>query len=143
MTEEWRNVPGYPGYRVSSFGRVMSSRKGTRVLKASAIAKGKRHLAVLLYDGTGRAGRKTELVHRLVLRAFVGEPPFPEARALHRNDVADDNRVDNLYWGSDSDNGYDRFRNSGGHTEETKRRISEATKGRTPWNKGAMTYYEA
>lgn len=52
----------------------------------------------------------TRTVQSLVLEAFVG--PRPEGLlALHRNDDCRDNRVENLYWGTRTDNQHDRVRN--------------------------------
>ena len=138
MSVSWRDVPGYEGrYQVSSEGAVVSTvgRKPRR-LKPRPLAKGKSHVSVNLYDGSGLSGRKHHLVHRLVLLAVVGPPPSRDHRGLHRNDVGDDNRLDNLYWGTDSDNQNDRVLNGYRHSEVTRQRISDATKGRSAWNKG-------
>jgi hypothetical protein len=51
------------------------------------------------------------LVARAMLLAFVGPPPNGKNRACHRNDVPTDDRIDNLYWGSASDNVLDAVRN--------------------------------
>lgn len=67
------------------------------------------HVFVKLRDG-GRETRRG--VHILVLEAFVG--PRPEGHwGLHRNDVPDDNRVENLYWGTPGQNGADSVANLG------------------------------
>lgn len=50
------------------------------------------------------------MVHRLVLLAFVGPCP-EEQEALHWNDVADDNWLENLRWGTSSENHADAARN--------------------------------
>lgn len=116
--EEWRPVIGYEGlYSVSNTGRVRSE---TRKVKTSAGVReyrgrvlkpfwnSGRHLAVTLSDKGTR--RKKWLVHRLVLAAFVGPPP-EGYEGCHVNDVGDDNRVENLYWGTPSDNMNDRVKN--------------------------------
>lgn len=50
------------------------------------------------------------MVHRLVLLAFRGEPKKGE-EARHLNDQREDARLENLEWGSRSENLYDRGRN--------------------------------
>lgn len=101
--EEWRPVVGWEGlYEVSSLGRVKSNRK---ILNPTRFPTG--HLTVTLY---GNGGATPSLVHRLVAQAFIPNPdnlPF----VLHWDDVPGDNRVDNLRWGTNSDNTNDSVRN--------------------------------
>lgn len=55
-------------------------------------------------------GRKRRRIHILVLEAFVG--PRPEGMlGLHRDDDKSNNAVENLYWGTYSDNAADAVRN--------------------------------
>ena len=63
--------------------------------------------------------RKTYAIHVLVAQAFHGPPPFPGAYVLHRNDNGWDNRAENLYWGSASDNARDAVSN-GRHRNAVK-----------------------
>lgn len=108
MAEEWREVPGWSGYRVSDEGRVISTKRGRiRLLALHELPTG--HVQVWLYAGS-HASRRGVSVHRMVLEAFVG--PCPEGmEACHVNDVASDNRLRNLYWGTHADNMRDRLRN--------------------------------
>jgi hypothetical protein len=76
--EEWRDVPGFPGYEVSSLGRVRSvdriiahrSGEGARRLRGKVLAPSSNgphgYLSVMLGAGTRR------YVHRLVASAFIG-----------------------------------------------------------------------
>jgi len=52
-------------------------------------------------------------VHRLVLAAFV-RPPGRGEQACHRNGDPSDNRLSNLYWGSQGANWSDRLRHGNG-----------------------------
>ncbi|WP_051233125.1 HNH endonuclease [Pseudonocardia asaccharolytica] len=61
----------------------------------------------------------TAKVHRLVLLAFVGEPPDDKPNALHRDDDPANNCVENLYWGTRSENTDDSVRN-GSHVQARK-----------------------
>jgi hypothetical protein len=90
---EMRPIPGFPGYQVTSDGRVWSDVSG-KFLKTSPDARG--YFQVNLY----REKRPTHiLVHTLVLIAFVGpRPSGMECR--HLNDNPQDNGLDNLRWGT-------------------------------------------
>lgn len=103
MTEEWERVRGHPDYEVSDLGQVRSwKRPGPpRILKQSTMPKGYKVLAL------GVPGR-LYLVHRLVLDAFVGPPPFPKAVTRHLNNRPGDNRAVNLAWGTQKQNMEDR-----------------------------------
>ena len=103
---EWADVPGWPDVHVSSDGQI--SGPSGKVLKPYVGREG--HLHVLI------RGRKLR-VHHAVLLAFVG--PRPEcAIGRHLNDVPNDNRVENLAWGTRFDNADDRRRNRGYATGE-------------------------
>lgn len=119
--ERWLPAPGYEGrYEVSDQGRVRSLgfyvARGygsqawwpPRIHTATRRKTGNRYVQVVLSDGERR---KAHLVHTLVLRAFVGEPPPGKPNGLHRDDDTTNNTLPNLYWGSDSDNAHDRVRN--------------------------------
>ncbi len=95
-------VRGFPSYAVSSQGNVWSFKQKTpRKLKPGKERGG--HLFVMLSVG-GEA--KHMLVHRLVLFAFVG--PAPEGmECRHLNGDPQDNRLENLCWGTHSQNGLD------------------------------------
>lgn len=131
-SEEWRAVPGYEGrYEVSSHGDVRSlgfysgSRGGTKTWRAGRVLKQKirrpyGHRVVSLTDGSG-AMAKDHKVHRLALRAFKGEPPLDKPNGLHEDDNPANNYIDNLYWGTTSENSFDCVRN-GNHNQARKRR---------------------
>ena len=44
--------------------------------------------------------------------AFYGTPEPDKSCALHKNDIKTDNRLENLYWGSRSDNTKDMYKNN-------------------------------
>ena len=111
--EIWKPVPGYEGkYEVSSQGRVKSIarfnsrgyRLGERML--SPIDAGDGHLKVSLYS---QAIPTRYYIHSLVLRAFIGEPKDGQV-ACHNNGVPGDNRIENLRWGTYSDNAQDSLK---------------------------------
>jgi len=114
MTEIWKPIVGHPGYEVSDLGRVRSidriiERAATKRTKAYAWPlKGQllapnvtgsrhQHMAVSL------GARKKHKVHHLVLEAFVGPRP---AGGVGRHGAKGSlcNSLDNLCWGTQSDN---------------------------------------
>lgn len=123
MTEHWKPVVGYEGlYEVSDMGRVRSldmvdslhrKHKG-RILKQIKF-NGTGHVIVNLHKDSRQ---KACLVHRLVLGAFIGPCP-PDMECCHWNDMAADNRLENLRWGTREDNMRDMVRN-GKHAETRK-----------------------
>lgn len=108
---EYRDVPGFPGYRVGDDGSVWSrwNRKGF-------IGTTWKPLALLratngyLFVGILREKRKYQpRVHRLVLEAFVG--PCPKGmECAHGNGIRDDNRLPNLRWATPKENAGDRVK---------------------------------
>ena len=97
--EKWLPVPGYPGYEVSESGRVRSPYKE---LKHVQIPSG--HLQVGLYKD-GKA--KTHGVQKVVCMAFHADTYFPGAYALHKDSNPVNCHKDNLYWGTQTQNGKD------------------------------------
>lgn len=129
--EEWRAVPGYEDrYEVSNHGRVRSlgfysgNRWGTKTWRAGRmltpfLIHPHEYRGVRLTDNEGV--QTTHKVHRLVLRAFVGEPPPDKPFGLHEDDNPAHNHLSNLYWGNQVRNAHDSVRN-GSHVQARKRR---------------------
>lgn len=118
MDEEvWADIPGYIGfYQASTWGNVRSLvrllpsaveagvRKHKQVLRPGADGNGRLHVALSV---NGRV--KHHQVHRLVLYAFVG--PCPEGmETLHGDGDHTNNRLDNLRWGTPTENADDQRR---------------------------------
>jgi len=114
MSAEWRPVVGYEGfYSVSSTGKIWSFFRCGRVLRpASQVPHGHMHVN-LNRDGK----RETHSVHRLVARAFIGEPTGPLVRHIDGN--ARNNNLANLAYGTSSENNLDTVRH--GHNPMSTR----------------------
>lgn len=95
-SEGWREVEGWP-YEVSSLGRVRN--RSGRVLAQLPHNHG--YMQVWMAN-RGRRGK--EYVHRIVARAWWGEPPAPDCHADHINGVRSDNRASNVRWLSPTEN---------------------------------------
>lgn len=100
--EEWRRVPGFDRYFVSSHGRVCG---------LLGIMKGWRHKSGHRYVSLGRRTRRQ--VHRLVLLAFVGPAPTGAHECLHGDGDPENNAVENLRWGTRAENIDDSIRHHG------------------------------
>lgn len=108
MTEQWRDVPGYPGYRVSDLGRVHGPRK---LLKCNPNNTG--------YRMAGLSAGYLKAVHLIVLEAFAGPRPAG-AVARHLNGDKQDNRLENLVWGTAKENADDMVRHGTANIKATK-----------------------
>lgn len=114
--EEWRPVPGYPGYEVSDLGRVRSlprvigRRDGSSMRIRGRILRRSLHRGYPLVNlALTGLQPKAHAVHRLVLLAFVG--PLPEGLCTrHMNGVKTDCRLVNLRYGTHAENIADRRR---------------------------------
>lgn len=118
--EDWRAVEGWPGFEVSSLGRVRAVERRIMTATPNGGITSKRLKARLLkphvrVDGylevapraSGR--QKTVLVHQLVCRAFHG--PRPDRHDVaHNNGCRSDNRAANLRWATRLENCDDSLR---------------------------------
>lgn len=120
---EWRDIPGYEGwYQVSANGQVRSLDrivihrfKDGRIRKANhrgCILVGSRaHSGGYPLVHLHRDGRRVgEVVHRLVLKAFVGPAPQAGMEGCHRDGDPMNNDISNLYWGTRKENVQDMAR---------------------------------
>lgn len=96
-----RLVAGQPDYAVSNEGHIWNLRTGRQLKPHEAGYVG--HVRVEF------PGRDRRYVHQVVARAFLGEcPPGQETR--HLNGDPKDNRLENLAYGTRSENVLDSVR---------------------------------
>ena len=112
--ETWREIVGYPNYRVSDQGNVQSKRHRNGLPSPDwrdmkPVPDGHGYPMVKLYRKDDKP--KWFFVSTLVLEAFDSPRPFPDAVARHffSNDPLD-NRLVNLRWGTQSANCMDKER---------------------------------
>lgn len=106
--EIWRDVPSCPGLLVSSEGRAMHiPYRAPMPSGGERSYGGEPHFGIwnktdgrfqVFYKG------KTYKMARLIAEAFHGEPPFPEAVAMHLDENAANNRPSNIAWGTQKEN---------------------------------------
>jgi thymidylate synthase (FAD) len=113
--EEWRVVPGFDWYEVSSLGRLRSwaprKHRGKLVVPTKPRLKklsggiSENYLYTSLSNSDGKCVRRN--IHSLVLESFVSKKP-EKGVARHLNGKSRDNRLINLSWGSEQENAEDR-----------------------------------
>jgi len=99
----WKPIDDAPGYFVSRFGDVYSTKSGRELSQRSLPRTG--YKIVNLFVG----GHITERVHRLVAAAFIG--PCPDGlQVRHKDGDPSNNCADNLTYGTATENRHDRRR---------------------------------
>lgn len=110
---EYRDIPGFDGYKIGCDGTVWTSRPKNGYSKTELwrqvkpVLRSTGYLLVTL----GRGGKRFQLaIHRLLLEIFVG--PCPDGmQACHYDDDKANNQLSNLRWGTSRDNHHDAIRN--------------------------------
>jgi len=125
-TELWKEIPGYEGlYAVSSTGQIKSlsryitrtyrgqeitQRLSGRVLKPNVNTRGYRYV-VLRRNGRS----ETREIHRLVALAFLPPPVVRGSQVRHLDGNRLNNDLNNLEWGTASQNQLDLYTYRGYH----------------------------
>lgn len=116
VKEEWRIIPGYPGYEASSMGRIRSTTRTLsdgrrwqgRVLRPRITRLGYERISIAL--GSTALGYRCTFVHVLVAEAFLGAKPTPDHEIAHRDGAPANNQLENLRWATPKENAEDRER---------------------------------
>jgi hypothetical protein len=126
--EEWRDIPGMPGYRASSTGRIgrMFMRRGIRGKPGKMFEKWFAAPKPMYLGANNRnhywsvqiQGRHY-YVHRLVCAAFHGPSPSSVHQAAHLNGNKADNRPENVTWATGVENSHHK-RGHGRHIEGSR-----------------------
>lgn len=129
----WKPVVGYEGlYEVSSDGQVRSltmpttagrvNRKNPKVLKARS-RNNNGYLCISLYEDKGKVS--TKFIHSLMAEAFIGPRPVGY-QCLHIDGNQNNLSIENLRWGTASENQQDRVRH-GTDIRSTKHPLAKLT----------------
>lgn len=138
--EKWASIEGYNGYEVSNIGRVRAldriienpTVKGGTIrkqkIKGRILKPHKSNKGYMIIDLSNNTVRKKFTIHRLVGMAFI---PNKENKPCinHKNEVKDDNRVENLEWVTYLENNKynDKHKRCARFFEKSIYRINEAT----------------
>ena len=115
--EEFRDIPGYPDYQVSNYGRVLSNR-GSSPKYIGSITKNGRPMVTLTKAVNQHA---TFTIHQLVADAFLDQPEGLIIR--HKDGDPSNNHVSNLEFGTLSDNTQDRIQHGTNGNKLTLRKV--------------------
>jgi len=111
--EVWKDIPGYEGlYQASTDGMIRTLEGKTTIRKDGSV----RHWKGRVMRGRGtqdvgfrvslwKDGNNTEfLVHRLVARTFIGDPPSEDYTVNHIDGNRFNNKIENLEWMTRAEN---------------------------------------
>ncbi|MCD2193485.1 NUMOD4 motif-containing HNH endonuclease [Actinomycetospora endophytica] len=101
--ENWKPIPGFPGYLASDLGQLRGRKGG---ILAQQIDEHGYH-RITLRDARGRS--RTRFVHNVILEAFVSLRPA-KLDGCHNDGDQDNNALTNLRWDTRSANTYDKVR---------------------------------
>ena len=108
----WKAIPGYEGfYEVSDQGEVRALERMTRngrVRKQRVLKPGYDRGGYLKIDLSRDNKQTSRTIHSLVTEAFLGPPNGLQCR--HENGIRNDNRLQNLNYGTAKENAADRAR---------------------------------
>lgn len=146
--ETWKPIPGYEGqYEASNIGRVRSLDR-VAIHKNGFRQRIRGRMLVVVHNKSGyatvslcRDGKARRVViHRLVLEAFVGPKP-PGQVTRHLNGDKLDNRLENLTYGTYSENAQDAVRHGTFNmlTGDSCKRGHPWSEESTYWRKGRRT----
>jgi hypothetical protein len=106
--EEWKDIKGFPGYQVSSYGRVRSFKSNRHGLCDTPHFLGT-DINSNGYERVFLGSNGRFFIHHLVAKEFIPNPnEHPIVR--HKDDDRSNNRADNLEWGTQADNIQDAVR---------------------------------
>lgn len=104
MEEIWKDVPGFPGYEVSSLGKIRSYHNNygricdrpVRLLRPKAKNKGYLEVCLVRIED-GKRTRHSITVHNIVARAFIGPRPSGDFIVIcHSDGDKTNNSYENL-----------------------------------------------
>lgn len=115
--EQWVSIQGFPGYQISSHGRVKSLRRlisksnGAKVWFPEKMLKKSNRIGYYVVGLYGSGDHKTFCVHRLVATHFI--PNHENKTCVNHKDLNKlNNQVDNLEWVTPKENTHHAIRNN-------------------------------
>lgn len=116
MKEEWKTIKGYPYYRVSNKGRVLSLKR-KRVLKDRLLTQSNDKDGYKLVRLCMNGKATTKSVHQLVVTSFLDYDPKKSDKVIdHIDNVKSNNTLNNLQVISQRENASKDKKGSSKHT---------------------------
>ena len=139
--EEWRVIPGFSDYEISTAGRIRSRERNKVIANGRTIKLESRFKTIRVHPGNGflltdlvddRGKRRTVYPHKVVALAFIpNSDPKTNKVVVHLNGDLKDNSVENLSWSSFSESIRKGFETGKRNNSELwlKRRLKYGPKG--------------
>lgn len=119
--EIWVELEEEPGYALSNMGRVKCLNYRNQYRECLFALSESRKGSYFKFDLKRKDDRRMYLVHRLVAKYFVPNPcPEEYDSVLHKDENKQNNRWDNLKWGTLSQNRLDYIAHIGKHNLRRK-----------------------
>lgn len=105
--EQWKEIKGYEGiYQVSDTFKIRKiSGYKSGIMKSQKDHDGYFHIGL-----TKNKVRSNFLVHRLMMIAFISDPPLPNSEILHIDGNNQNNVLSNYRWGTHKENMEDKIK---------------------------------
>lgn len=131
-------IPNFPGYFATKEGKIWSEPKGYHNKNGQFLKPllGAHDYLVVNLCKNKKLFRR--LIHRLVLETFVGLCPSG-MQCRHLNGNHQDNRLENLSWGTQLENAQDRINHGNANKKLTEQEVKEIWK---LWCSGLFTQKE-
>lgn len=101
----WKVIPGFESYEVSEEGQIKRAKPGSGARVGRVVTPYIDKIGRHRYKLADKNNQKKDLMgHRLVALAFLGPAPEEKPYVCHKNGNPGDNRLENLYWGSQKEN---------------------------------------
>ena len=114
MEEIIIDIPGFPGYKISNYGYVISyKQKEPRRLAISNYSNGYTFVTL-----SNRGTQRAYLLHRLVLMSFQPVENMENLQVNHKDFDRKNNRLDNLEWVTGQENR--EYRDRSKHTPKAE-----------------------
>lgn len=109
VKSNWLPCPGHSDYEISCYGVVRRLTSASNGAPAGKIINPRPGSSPYLMVWLGpKTHRKAYLLHRLVAKAFIGEPPTPQHQAAHKDGNVLNNAWTNLRWATCKENQADK-----------------------------------
>lgn len=127
--EEWKDVQGFDGYQISSFGQVKSIKKnwkvigGDKALKTSVTRKGG-YVVINIMNNHNQ--RKYKTIHSMVALQFIPNPDN-KPQVNHKDGIKTNNFVSNLEWNTPLENIQHAIKNGLFNTASSVKNVTQLT----------------
>ena len=106
---EWRTISVNENYEVSEDGEVRRMSSGPSTYSGRMLKPRKDKKGYSLVNLSRNGKQKPHRIHRLVVQAFLGNPPTEKHQIAHGDGNPENNHVSNLRWATQKENEADKI----------------------------------